>query len=94
MGKAQTSKQDRRGNRINKVENEVKSPNDMFTSFLTKSANTFPRREMGDREKTMHGMGEIEELNINEECAIASQSVIAELRNSEIAGGSGESKIF
>ena len=32
----------------------------------------------------MRGMGEIEELNINEECVIESKSKIEELRHKEI----------
>ena len=37
-----------------------------FASFLAEAANVFPGSEMGGREKILHELGEIEELNINE----------------------------
>ena len=55
----------------------------MFIGFLTEAVNTSTGSEMADRKQILLGLGEIEELNINEECVIEAKSNIGKLRNLE-----------
>ena len=53
-------------------------------NLINRIGKHFPRKRNGDQKKMWRDLGEIDALNINEECVVELKSGIAELRNSEI----------
>ena len=64
--RAPTSKQDRSG-RVNNSENTVTSSGYMFTNLLIVAVNITPGSGKADRKEMLRDLGEIDELNTNDE---------------------------